>query len=71
MGAAATVNELPDDLPSVIDGMLFPNLQDLESLNIYSREHHHGDDPGNATICVSTEELARFVHATLEITGCL
>ena len=53
------------------DGILFPLLPGLESLNKYFREQHHSEDLGYAVIRANAEELVGFVHITLKITDCL
>ncbi len=48
---------------------LFPLLNDLDSLNEYTRRYHHGENPKAATEPINDTELQGFVKKTLEITG--
>lgn len=48
---------------------LFPLLNDLDSVNVYTRRYHHGENPNAATESISDTELQGFIKTTLEITG--
>jgi hypothetical protein len=47
----------------------WPVLDELEAINDYSRDHHHGEDPTNGSIAdqIDTVELAGFVKRTLKL----
>jgi hypothetical protein len=41
---------------------------ELEQINDYSRDHHHGEDPQDgATDLIDPQELAGFVKRTLRV----
>lgn len=45
---------------------LFSIMDNLDEINVYSRQHHHGED---ANIHIDEEELAGYVKKTLKLAG--
>jgi wobble nucleotide-excising tRNase len=45
---------------------LFGIMDNLDEINVYSRQHHHGED---ASIHIDEEELAGYVKKTLKLAG--
>lgn len=46
-------------------------LEDLNELNIYSRQYHHAYNQNAATEPIDDEELLGYVERTLKLVGCL
>jgi len=48
---------------------LFSSVEDMDTINLYTRRYHHGESPNPATEVINDTELQGFVKKTLNITG--
>jgi wobble nucleotide-excising tRNase len=48
---------------------LAPYVEDMDTINVYTRRYHHGESPNPATEVINDTELQGFVKKTLTITG--
>lgn len=50
---------------------LFPIVDDLDEINVYTRRYHHGENRQPATEQLDDAELRGYVGRTLKLVGCL